>query len=137
MMTSLCLSGRNRSGEKVRRFFCRRETMSSGMRLLPGILVLALGAPGCGARTAPLLDVADASDVVVLPGCFGAGTTVLATGETLPMAIALDATYVYWATSGRECRGGQIRRAPKAGGPVVTLADDQADPVALVVDATR
>jgi hypothetical protein len=47
--------------------------------------------------------------------------------------IAVDATYVYWAAD----LLGAIRRRPKAGGPIETLADGLAGPQRVAVDATH
>lgn len=69
--------------------------------------------------------------------CFGVGETLLATNESAPTAIAIDATHVYWASSPSGCADGKIRRMPKAGGPIVTLAANQPNPRALAVDDER
>lgn len=79
----------------------------------------------------------DAPVDVLLPGCFGAGPTTLASGQTEPVAIAVDRTHVYWATSGNDCAHGAIHSVPKAGGTVVTLASNQPDPRAIAVDGSR
>jgi hypothetical protein len=57
-------------------------------------------------------------------------------GESAPCCLAVDATYVYWATESRSGGYGQIRRMPKAGGPAATIADAQTCPRALVIDAS-
>lgn len=49
-----------------------------------------------------------------------------------PQAIALDDTHVYWTTA-----GGAVQRAPKAGGPVQTIAEDQESPTTIIVDEKR
>jgi hypothetical protein len=64
------------------------------------------------------------------------GRAVLVTGESTPCCLAVDATYVYWATESINGGFGQIRRMPKAGGPVATIADAQTCPRALVIDAS-
>jgi hypothetical protein len=102
-----------------------------------------VGAGGDDARVAidvaPTADtglgIADAPPVTDLRGCPASGQAVLATGEPFPTGIAVDATNVYWAT-GNDCSYGRIRSMPKTGGPITTLADHQADPLSLVVDAS-
>jgi hypothetical protein len=101
----------------------------------------------CGSRTPlPELHARDAAGPTdgspdgippSVPGCFGAGETLLATGEFAPTSIAVDATHVYWAISGHGCSDGAIRRMPKAGGEIQTLAPGQPNPRALVVDTER
>jgi hypothetical protein len=49
------------------------------------------------------------------------GFKVLASKEELPTAIAVDATHLYWGSS----RSGTLRRMPKEGGAVETLAEGQ------------
>jgi hypothetical protein len=48
---------------------------------------------------------------------------VIADGEPEPSAIAIDEQYIYWNNWGR----GTVRRAPRAGGPAVTLYDEKAE----------
>lgn len=91
------------------------------------------------ADTGLAIDVADIVDGPIVPdlrGCPASGQAVLATGEPSPSGIAVDATHVYWATGGNDCSSGQIRSMPKTGGPITTLADHQANPRSLVVDAS-
>lgn len=58
--------------------------------------------------------IVDASSVRVFPR--GAAAPILLAGEPEPWDVAVDATHVYWVA-----RGG-VRRTPKKGGPVETLA---------------
>lgn len=76
-------------------------------------------------------------DVVVPVDCFGAGATVLAPGQASPTDIAVDETHVYWTVSGSGCSDGSVRRMPKAGGLIETLASDEPNPRRLVLDQDR
>src|ERR1700756_5264791 len=44
-------------------------------------------------------EMSDASDGA-LDGCFGAGIVAIASGESLPLDLAVDSTSVYWVESG-------------------------------------
>jgi hypothetical protein len=58
----------------------------------------------------------------------------VATLATDATRVAVDASQVYWTTS-TGCDGmSQVRSMAKGGGPVQTLADQQEDPNAIVVD---
>jgi hypothetical protein len=71
----------------------------------------------------------DRVDVAALPS---GATSTLATDEGADGAgLTMDATYVYWAS------GAAIKRAPKTGGPGVTVVTPAGAPVAIAVDATR
>jgi hypothetical protein len=62
----------------------------------------------------------------------GADLTVLADDQPNPAGIAVDpgdGGAVYWAN-----RVGSIRKVPKAGGAVTTLAVGQLDAIAIAVD---
>jgi hypothetical protein len=56
----------------------------------------------------------------------------LATGPSFPVALAADATHLYWTTSGGE---GAVMRVALAGGPPEMLASNQVWPSAIAVDA--
>ncbi len=55
----------------------------------------------------------------------------IATALNDPRGLATDESHVYWTTG-----DGEVQRAPKAGGVVETLAENQDSPGALAVDAT-
>ena len=56
----------------------------------------------------------------------------LATGPSFPVALAADATHLYWTTIGGE---GAVMRVALAGGPPEMLASNQVWPTAIAVDA--
>lgn len=53
-------------------------------------------------------------------------------GVQEPRALAVDETHVYWTTA-----GGEVRRAPKEGGPADVIASGQGDSRALAVEHTH
>lgn len=59
---------------------------------------------------------------------------VLASGQSTPWAIAVDATHVYWST---HTWTGAIRRVPKSGGFTQTLASNQAIPDGIELTSTH
>jgi len=72
----------------------------------------------------------------------GGPTTVFASGQDQPIAVALDATNVYWANQGTG-RSGSIGTVPQAGGATVLLYQSEeidsntgGEPIDLAVDAT-
>jgi len=64
------------------------------------------------------------------------GATVLATGLTLPAAIAVDAQSIYWVETGTMPRTGAVLKMPLAGGAITPLAPGQNQPTTLAVDGT-
>jgi hypothetical protein len=63
----------------------------------------------------------------------GGPVTEVAGGSSFVLAIAADATRVYWTAS-----AGNIQSAPReAGGPLATLASGQTSPHGIAVDATH
>jgi len=66
-------------------------------------------------------------------GCNGGLCEPAEIGSNLsgPRSLALDGSHVYWTNS-----NGTVQRAPKVGGDVETLADEQESPGAISVDAT-
>jgi hypothetical protein len=70
--------------------------------------------------------------VMKVPKSGGTSTTI-ATLQSLPLRMALDAAYLYFT----DVDGGTVVKVPKAGGPPVILASGQARPVAIAVDDTN
>jgi hypothetical protein len=80
------------------------------------------------------------ADADALEGCFGAGIVAIASGEPLPLDIAIDTTSVYWVDEGpsSDCSkpSGSVSKAPKGGGAVTVLAQGELSPVVLALDGT-
>jgi hypothetical protein len=57
--------------------------------------------------------------------------------QDLPLGVAVDASYIYWANQGSGFGDGTINKAPIAGGPVTILATGQAKPSGVAVDASH
>jgi hypothetical protein len=77
--------------------------------------------------------------------CASAGEPVtLASGQTWPVGLAVDAHHVYWANGGGEAGNygpsnvglGSIVKVPLCGGSPTTLASGQINPWSVAVDAT-
>jgi hypothetical protein len=69
----------------------------------------------------------------------GGSTTTLASGQSTPMSVAVDAASVYWTNFGTAADNfmdGTVMSAPLDGGTATTLASEQSTPVSIVVDAT-
>lgn len=72
--------------------------------------------------------------------CSDEDVVVLADMQQDPGDLALDQTYVYWTnagTPGSSYLNGSIRRVPKAGGAVETLASKQPNPFKIAVIGTN
>jgi hypothetical protein len=65
------------------------------------------------------------------------GVKALATGQASPIGVAIDATNLYWTTTGTSTTvNGTVVKMPLAGGTSITLASGRSAPSAIAVDAT-
>src|SRR5262245_42768410 len=97
------------------------------------LLVLSLAIlTGCAfsGDDADLLDSSEPSAVTEQPAADGVNVT-LASGQHKPAYLAIDASYVYWTNA---VDAGTVRRVPKGGGAVTSLATGQAVPAGIGVD---
>jgi hypothetical protein len=62
----------------------------------------------------------------------GGATTTVASHQSYPRGLAVDASGIYWTNPG----SGTVMMAPLAGGAPVTIAYGQATPFAIATDAT-
>ena len=112
-------------------------------------LVPLVVAAACGGRTgngptdAGSPEVAPAP-VEAAPACTGTVTptgclVALASGQENPVALAVDATSVYWTNhgSGQFTSDGSVMSVPIAGGTPVTLAPGRVAPGGIAVDASN
>jgi hypothetical protein len=65
----------------------------------------------------------------------GGSVANLVTGEPYPGAVAVDATHVYWLTTGSPRGTGAVRRIALAGGTAETLVSGLGSPKDLAIDA--
>ena len=63
----------------------------------------------------------------------GSNPVTIATGQSSPQGIAIDATHVYWGNAG----DGSIMKAPLGGGAATVLAAGQGAPANVAVDGTH
>jgi hypothetical protein len=79
--------------------------------------------------------VADAGSVMTLPADGGTPTTI-ASGSFHALALATDATDVYFVDVGsQKADDGAVLRVPRNGGAVTVVAPNQGAPVSIAVDA--
>jgi hypothetical protein len=92
--------------------------VSAGPASGPGAVVGSSGAPSGSGSNAPGSSGADSGGP---PPKSQAAVVTLASAQTCPWGMAIDATNVYWTDCG-DPTGGYVLKVPKAGGEVVTLA---------------
>ena len=62
----------------------------------------------------------------------GGATTIISGVEIGPRAVVVDGTHVFWVNFANS----EVRRAPKTGGPAITIANSSS-PHMIAVDLTR
>jgi hypothetical protein len=62
----------------------------------------------------------------------GTGATVLVTGQSAPLGLAVNSGELYWTTN----TGGTVMKASISGATVTTVASGQSGPAGIAVDAT-
>jgi hypothetical protein len=68
----------------------------------------------------------------------GGATTVLATGQSIPLDLKVDATNLYWVNQGETTTpNGMVMKLPLAGGAAVALATGQNTVFDLAIDSTN
>ena len=109
---------------------------SSGVVISGGAGAWPAGIPSC---TPPVVSTGVLVYGPVTPKVIpGKNLVVLASGQTAPYYLAIDATHVYWSTYGSiPQHDGTIMRVPIGGGTPTELASGQAAPGGIAVDATN
>jgi hypothetical protein len=73
--------------------------------------------------------VCSSGEICLAGACVNASTPVIVSGLQSPNSIAVDGTQVYWTDEGT----GEVESAPKAGGPITVLAENQNQPSVLTL----
>ena len=67
----------------------------------------------------------------------GGTPTTLVTGQIFPAGVAVDASHIYWADTGKTGFPGTIWEAPLTGSPATIVATGQDNPAGVAVDASH
>jgi hypothetical protein len=67
----------------------------------------------------------------------GGTPTTLVTGQIFPAGVAVDASHIYWADTGKTGFPGTIWEAPLTGSPAAIVATGQDNPAGVAVDSSH